>query len=162
MPTFKSGNASLSVWNAFSRHGHSPLVSFSGTLNQFKYIQILNQYVLPRKNTHESANLGFIYQHDGRAPHRAKRVVNFLDSNGVNVLPWPAQSPDLNRIENFWVIMKQRLHNSRKYPSTADEIYKQLCQIWNELSHDYFTKLSHSIIQCCKIIENVSGCLYEC
>ena len=44
---FKSGNASLCIFGMFSSHGRSPLVRISGTLNQFKYIEILRQYVLP-------------------------------------------------------------------------------------------------------------------
>ncbi len=158
MPTFKSGNASLSVWSAFSRHGRSPFVCISGTLNQLKYIHILNPYVLPLKNTHESADLKFIYHHDGCGTHRANRVADFLHLKGVNVLPWPAQSPDLNPTGNVRGIMKRRLRNQSKYPTTADELWKQLCQVWNELSDDYFAKLSHSMMQRCKIIKNVSGC----
>ena len=38
--TFKSGNASLSIWSMYSSIVSSSLVSTSGTLNQFKYIEI--------------------------------------------------------------------------------------------------------------------------
>ena len=71
----------------FSSHGRSPLVRTSGTLDQFRYIDILKKYVLPFKNTFHSGNAGFMYQHDGCGPHRAKRVAAFLDASGVKVLP---------------------------------------------------------------------------
>ncbi len=158
VPTFKFGNASLRIWDMFLSHRRSPLVRISGTLNEFKYIEILRQYVLPHKHRHHAANLRFIYQHDGCGQHHAKRVAEYLNANDVNVLPWPAQSPDLNLIENVWGIMKRRLHTLPKYPNTADELYAQLCEIWSGLPDDYFTKLSHSMIQRCKIIKNVSRC----
>ncbi len=40
VPTFKSGNASISVWAAFSIKGRKTLVFIEGNLNQAKYLNI--------------------------------------------------------------------------------------------------------------------------
>ncbi len=100
VPTFKSGNASLCACGMFSAHGRSLLVRISGTLNQHKYIDILQQYVLPFKTTVHPINAAFTYQNDGCRPHRALKVGLYLKQNDVDVLPWPAQGPDLNPIGN--------------------------------------------------------------
>ena len=42
-----------------------------------------------------------------------------------------------------------------KHPSTTDEIHKQLSQIWNELPENYFIRLSHSMVQRCKMIKKL-------
>ncbi len=162
LPAFKSGYVSLSVRGLFSARGRSPFVCIVGTLTQSKYIEILNNYVIPFKSTHYSEANGFIYQHDGCGPHHAKKVSEFLDSSGVEVLPCPAQSPDLNPIENVWSITKPRLRNLTTYPSTPDQLFKYLWSIWNELPETYFTKLGTSMGSRCTAIKNVSGKSSKC
>ena len=39
--------------------------------------------------------------HNAR-PHVARICRQFLNRNNINVLPWPAVSPDLNPIEDIW------------------------------------------------------------
>ena len=157
MHTFKSGYVSLSVWGLFSARGRSPLVRIDGKMNQYKYIDTLTQYVLPFKQKYHSRMRDFIYQHDGCGPHRAKRVSAFLQDNGVQVLPYPAQSPDLNPIENVWSTMKRKLRDLHSYPSNPDALYEQLCDIWNKLPDTYFTTLISSMANRCNAIKNVRG-----
>ncbi len=40
--------------------------------------------------------------------------------HGVTVLDWPANSPDLNTIENMWGIVKRKMRDTR--PNNADEL----------------------------------------
>ncbi len=44
-----------------------------------------------------------------------------------------------------------------KYPTTAEEFFGLLCEIWNSIPEDYFIRLSHSTVQRCNAIKNVSG-----
>ncbi len=74
---FKSDYESLSVWRLLSERGRSPLVQIQGTLNQLKYIEIMNQYELPFKADYHCRITDFVNQHDGYRPHRAKRYLNF-------------------------------------------------------------------------------------
>ncbi len=124
----------------FCAYGRSLLVRIYKTLNQLTCIDILQNHVLPFKNTHCCRNLEYTYQLDWRGPHRAKKFAAFLNANRVDVLPWSAQSSDLNFIENVWGIMKRPLRMLYKYPPTADALFEELCKIWNELSDDYLVK----------------------
>ena len=64
-PTFKSGNVSLCIWGMFSSYGCNLLVRINGTLDEYKYIGILKQCLIPFKNRYQAGNTGFVYQHDG-------------------------------------------------------------------------------------------------
>ena len=44
---------------------------------------------------------GGIFQPDLAPCHSAKKVQKVLQENGIKVLKWPGNSPDLNPIENL-------------------------------------------------------------
>ncbi len=48
----------------------------------------------------------FIFQQDLAPAHTAKSTKSWLNDHGVGVLDWPANSPDLNPIENLWVLSR--------------------------------------------------------
>ncbi len=58
----------------------------------------------------------FIFQQDLAPTYTAK---SWFNDHGVGVLDWPANSPDLNPIENLWGIVKRKMRNKR--PKNADE-----------------------------------------
>jgi hypothetical protein len=63
--------------------------------------------VLPRISGTESREImdhgpGITFQHDNARPHTARVVGHVLNENDVDVLPWPANMPDLSPIEHVW------------------------------------------------------------
>ena len=44
----------------------------------------------------------FVYQDDNARHHRVRTVVNFMKTEGIEHMEWPAVSPDMNPIENMW------------------------------------------------------------
>ncbi len=54
-----------------------------------------------------------IFKQDLAPTHTAKGTKNWFNDNDVTVLDWPANSPDLNPIENLWSIVKRKMRDTR-------------------------------------------------
>ncbi len=48
----------------------------------------------------------FIFQQDLAPAHTTKSTKSWLNDHGVGELDWPENSPDLDSIENIWVLSR--------------------------------------------------------
>ncbi len=88
------------IWAARSSAGVGPLCFLKSTINAAIYQEILEHFMLPSADKlHGDAD--FIFQQDLAPAHTAKGTKSWFNDHGVTVLDWPANSPDLNPIENL-------------------------------------------------------------
>ena len=92
-----------------------------------------------RENMQKSARslaLGrrLVFQQDNDPKHTSKLVQKFLKDTKTKVLEWPAQSPDLNPIENLWRVLKVNVH-ARK-PRNLDQLEQFAMEEWDKIPQE--------------------------
>ena len=88
------------VWGRISFRHRTPLIVIDGTLTAQCYInEVLRPAVVPFFAAHCDVTQ---FQQDNMLPHSACLTTAFLRQQGINMLPWPALSPDQSPIEHLW------------------------------------------------------------
>ncbi len=85
----------------------------------------------------------FIFQQDLALAHTAKGTKSWFNDHGVTVLDWPANSPDLNPIENLWGIVKRKMRDTR--PNNADDLKAAIKATWASIPLQQCHKLITSM-----------------
>ncbi len=85
----------------------------------------------------------FIFQQDLAPAHTAKGTKSWFNDHGVTVLDWPANSPDLNPIENLSGIVKRKMRDTR--PNNADELKATVKETWASIPPQQCHKLITSM-----------------
>ncbi len=139
--TVKFGGGSLMFWGCFSGNGLGNLVLVEQNLNSVKYIELLST------NLHPSADKmslnEYLFQQDNAACHASRLTTSFLRENNITTMTWPAQSPDLNPIENLWGYIKHLLKKINFKNLT--ELKEAIIKIWNEIPIEVIQKLIKSM-----------------
>ena len=90
---------SVMFWGCISYHGVGTLTPVDGDINTEKYISILDANLWPVVAQH-FGNRPWIFQEDNAPCHVSARANEWKRDNSIGSLPWPAQSSELNIIEN--------------------------------------------------------------
>ena len=105
------------------------LIVVQGNLNAQGYInQILQPQAVPFLQRHGPA----ILMYDNARPRVARICRHFLNRNNVNVLPWPAVSPDMNPIKHIWDYLGRKVR-ARGNVHNLKDLENALIQEWNNI-----------------------------
>lgn len=140
----RRSNVSVMVWGCITIHGVGELVVVDGNVNQQVYINILAENLKQSiANTFGDENMPFFFQHDNAPAHKARSVERWLDDNGIQTIQWPAQSPDINIIENLWDDIGKAVQRDR--PSSRQELIASIFRAWENITPLTIERLYQSL-----------------
>ncbi len=114
------------VWGYITSKGKFKIYRINGTMNFKKYTELLETKVLD-----ELVNDGFcikdiMFMQDNASCHTSKASKKWFKDHNLNLLTWPAQSPDMNPIEIGWFILEKNLRKRQVNFNDLDELWKIL------------------------------------
>lgn len=132
--TVKHGGGSIMLWSAITYAGVGWMCRIDGNMDKTLYKEIL-QDDLDQTLEFTREKLGFrrdqmIFQHDNDPKHTSNLVKEYLSEQEYQTMKWPAQSPDLNPIENMWALLKRRLNEYETAPKGLNDLNERVNDIW--------------------------------
>lgn len=152
VPTVKYGGGSIMIWGCMVSAGIGTPFICSGRMNPETYTTMLEQTL---KSSMAKVFGGekeqMIFQQDNAPCHTARKSIAWFQKNRINLLEWPAQSPDLNPIEHLWAHLRKHIY-IRKCNSIT-ELKKTILEEWEKISPSVCKRLVHSLPNCKRITE---------
>ena len=113
---------SVMVFGMISIAGTGTFVRLHGKINATVYKEKLKKHMVP--NFRNVINQPAIFMQDNVPCQTARSVKTFLFEEDVFVMEWPAQSPDMNPIENVWKLLNER--TKEKNPRSVEGLWTNL------------------------------------
>ena len=98
----------------------------------------------------------WIFQHDNARPHTARHTQNILPIHNVNVLQWPARSPDLSPIEHLWDHLGRQVRE-RHDVNNIHDLERALQAEWVRIPLQVIRKLICSMRRRCLAVLAANG-----
>jgi len=75
----------------------------------------------------------YVYYDNNARPHTAPTVVNFMETERIEHMEWPAVSPDINRIQNMLAEVTRTMDASASQPTNMAELQQTIIDAWQAL-----------------------------
>ncbi len=108
--------------------------------------EILRPIVVPFIHDHH-----LMLQHDNARPHVARICTQFLEAENIQVLAWPAYSPDMSPIEHFWdALDARRLWQHVRVPANIQQLHTAIEEEWTNIpqSTTWSTLCEEDVLHC--------------
>ena len=83
------------------------------------------------------------FQHDNAPIHASRATKEWLKQKNIDIIEWPARSPDLNPIENAWSQLSRQVYKNGRQFRNIEQLKNCIEIEWNNLDQ---TKIQGLII----------------
>lgn len=115
------------MWAGISLRGATNICIFDGIMDAPRFTEIWRATLLPFIT--EKYPEGHRLMQDNDPKHTSLLAQTFYTENSVNWWKTPAESPDINPVENVWHELKEYIRSKVK-PHTKDELILGIKQFW--------------------------------
>ena len=98
------------------------LVEVEGKMDAKQYCKIWDEGVVESSEKLDIEDRERYFQQNNDPKHTSQLSTTWFSDNDVIVIPWPAQSPDINPIEHFWYHVKCKLQEYEIPPKEVHEL----------------------------------------
>ena len=145
--TIKHGGGSIMIWGCMTTQGPGFMCKIDGKMDQHLYKTILEGELAKKIDFYGLNPREVIFQHDNCPIHKAKTAAEYLQNREYQVLEQPAQSPDLNPVENLWSKVKRELNKYESPPNGMIEFWARIQETWGQ---------KITVNDCMVLIESIS------
>lgn len=151
--TVKHGGSKIIIWACFSYYGVGPIHLINQIMDQAVYVEILDKVMLPYAEN--EMPLKWVFQQDNDPKHTSRKAKEWFRIKKIELLPWPAQSPDINPIENLWADVKKAVARAR--PTNNKELWEVTKNAWQNIDIERCQGLVNSMRRRCQAILSNKG-----
>ena len=143
--TVKFGGGNLMMWGCMTAQGVGYACRIDCRMNAEVYTGILDDYLLQTIDYYKLDTSKIIFQQDNDPKHTSHAAREWFENNGIDVLAWPAQSPDLSPIEHLWWHLKKKLAEYEVEPNGMLELWERVETEWDKITPDICMNLIESM-----------------
>jgi hypothetical protein len=140
-------------WGGICWEGKTELVILEGCQGSENYIYTIGEYMLPF--AHLKYGTDFVRHQQDNAPiHSSRMAKAFFAEQSIEVIDWPARSPDLNPFENLWATMALRVYRDGKQYDDMAELRQAVLAAWDSITLDEIRTVIGSMSRrCIQVVE---------
>jgi hypothetical protein len=135
-----SGGGSVAVWGGFCGGKKTTLKFSDGNVTSQSYVATLGGHLQPSFDPETQ-----IFQQDNASPHTAALTNAWFQDQYIDVLTWPALSPDINPIGNVWGYLTHAVYAGGRQFYSTNELKKAVQKVWDDMPDSYLLTLVESM-----------------